>query len=118
MFEKFINRSIGNGATTSFWYDPWHPWGVLIKRNPELKRKLNIPLDAKVSEYTQGGQWCLPFGRGWDNQVAQFFSVCLNIPISQREDRWVWRPASSFSIQSAVTALSPNPTPIPWAKFV
>lgn len=71
LFSNQIRRQFGNGQGTYFWKDPWHPWGILIQQAPEMKRKLNIELDAKVSQVLQGSQWNLPFGRGrgWDQQV-------------------------------------------------
>lgn len=43
-FEQLTKRIIGNGTTTSFWFDPWHPWGRLLQTFSELKQKLSICL--------------------------------------------------------------------------
>lgn len=93
-YEQFILRIIGNGKATSFWFDPWHPWGRLLKNFPELKLKLNLPLDAKVSDVIFSGQWKILFGRGWDSQVISFNAVCRDITIGDREDYWKWSPLS------------------------
>lgn len=102
LFEPFIKRVIGTGTSTSFWFDPWHPWGILIKKFPGLRQKLNIPLSAKVSDVLLGTNWNLPFGRGWDNQVLNFYNSCRSIPVSNRNDSWRWTLSHNFSIHSAL----------------
>lgn len=72
-FSHCISKVIGNGKTTSFWHDLWHPWGILDLKHHELRWKLQINNDAKVSNVLEGQSWRLPFGRGWDYQVSQFY---------------------------------------------
>lgn len=116
--ESFIKRVIGRGTSTSFWYDPWHPWGILIKKFLGLKQKLNIPLGAKVSDVLQGTQWNFPFGRGWNNQVIDFYNSCRSIPISNGDDVWRWTPSQKFSIYSALWDIeTPSPS-LSWTKIV
>lgn len=117
-FEPFIKRIIGSGTSTSFWYDPWHPWGILIKRYPGLKSKLNIPLYAKVSDVIQVNQRRLPFGRGWDSQVIDFYNSCRTNPISNGDDKWKWSPSQKLSMHSVLWNTIPPPSPVPWAKVV
>lgn len=112
-FEQLTYKVIGNGRATSFWYDPWHPWGILIKKFPELRQKFNIGLDAKVSDVIRRRQWSLPYGRGWDSQVIEFNSACRGLSITNREDHWKWIPSSHFSISSATTANLPPQSPLP-----
>lgn len=111
-------RIIGNGRDTSFWFDPWHPWGILYKKFPELKRKLSIRLDARVSDVIRNGNWNLPYGRGWDSQVIAFSRACQGIRISNSSDHWKWTPSSQFSISSATAACLPTQSALPWTKIV
>lgn len=98
--------------------DPWHPWGILYARHPELTRKINLPLNARVSTVLNGSRWNIPFGRGWDRQVLAFSQKCREITIRNGEDSWVWNPDKGFSIKSAINALaSYGPAP-GWVKIV
>lgn len=112
-YEEFTHRVIGKRTSTSFWFDPWHLWGRLLPNFPELKQKLNICLDAKVAEVISRGHWRLSFGRGWDAQITSFYEACFNIPLSNREDYWIWTHSKHFSVSNAFfcqnTIVQPHP---------
>ncbi|CAA7030642.1 unnamed protein product [Microthlaspi erraticum] len=49
--QNFIHVMVGNGASTSFWYDSWTPFGALINYvGIAGPRSFRIPWNAKVSE--------------------------------------------------------------------
>lgn len=106
-YTHCINKVIGNGQTTSFWYNPWHPWRILNVKHPELKRKLQITDDVNFATVLEGRLWKLSFGRGWDNQIIQFNQARRDIELMNGEDRESWIPRTRFSIKSATSAHLP-----------
>lgn len=58
---SFMKFTIHNGNNTSFWFDPWTPFGSLISfigaGGPRL---LRVPLNASVSEVCEANRWRLP----------------------------------------------------------
>lgn len=84
-FPFLFAKEIGNGQCTLFWHDPWHPWGILSTSHPELKRKLGISDDVRVSCILENITWNIPYGRGWDNQVTLFNQACSTISVKQGE---------------------------------
>lgn len=73
---------------------------MLEENCPELRRKLNIRLDAKVAGDLEGGNWRLPYKRVWD-QVINFYDNCRGIHLSQGADYCKWLPTPKFSVKSA-----------------
>lgn len=118
MFEGAVDKSIGNGDDTSFWKDPWHPWDILQNKYPELKRKLHIPDNAKVSSVLHNNEWRIPFGRGWDEQVRNFNNACSGIERKSRNDTWRWKPSRSFTIKEAIKFIRVETPNVDWSKIV
>lgn len=55
---------------------------------------------------------------GWDGQVTRFYNSCKNIPITSREDQWIWLPEDWFSIKSAISVkTTPRPN-LDWFMVV
>lgn len=86
LFAHCITKCIGNGTSTSFWYDPWYPWGILSSSHPELIRKINLHVNAKVSAVLSGSCWNITYNRGWDSQGLAFRQECRGIVLRQGED--------------------------------
>lgn len=82
------------GETLFFWFVTWHPWGILFRKFLELKQKLNIGLEARVSDVIWRGQWNLLYGRGCDSQVIAFNRACQGITITNIVDNWKWTPST------------------------
>lgn len=117
-FKDCIGKNLCNGEETSFWHDPWHPWSILSLKHPELVRKLPINPKAKVSNVLNRGTWTLPFGRGWNSQVATFYQVCKSIPLIRGNDQWTWKPHKTFSVKNATLALQQPRANVDWYEIV
>lgn len=48
-YNDSVKKVIGDGTTSSFWYDPCHTWGISDTAGPNLRRKLHITDNARVS---------------------------------------------------------------------
>ena len=56
--QSLILYRIGNGQSTSLWFDNWHPLGPLYKRfGDEVAYNDGRSLQAKVSSIIHNGQW-------------------------------------------------------------
>ena len=61
---RFCKMSLGNGLSTSFWYDVWTPLGQLSTViGPAGPRVLRIRENAMVSDAISGSSWSLPHPR-------------------------------------------------------
>lgn len=65
-----------SGQHLLFWFDAWHPLGVLKEKfSPQMLALLRIPLNAKVSTFIKYGSWNWPSGRNRRGEVLQLFTA-------------------------------------------
>ncbi|XP_020266403.1 uncharacterized protein LOC109841891 [Asparagus officinalis] len=93
-----IRKSIGNGESTSLWFDPWIHEGRIIELIQHPTPQLTSTENWTVSHIIQNSQWniTLPCLMPLVNAIAE-------IKISEQSDQWVWLPEVSgkFSFASA-----------------
>ncbi|XP_052181660.1 uncharacterized protein LOC127794528 [Diospyros lotus] len=105
--EAFFGQRIGDGCSTFFWYDQWHPLGVLIDRFPhQLPHQLGIPILAKVSNFIEDGAWSRMETL---SSISPDFcgSHLPRLPNPGRHDEPYWLPATNglFSVRTAFRAI-------------
>jgi ribonuclease HI len=117
--SKFILNIIGNGENTNFWYDNWHPNGVLdIQFHDAIRIALGISKVAKVSSFIVNEEWFLPTTRCLQIRAAwQQCQDLYRLPTSE-EDCVVWTPNSrgNFSSKSAWEVLRFKYSQCTWFK--
>ncbi|XP_020250145.1 uncharacterized protein LOC109827551 [Asparagus officinalis] len=93
-----IRKSIGNGETTSLWFDPWVLEGRLSDTLYQINPHLTGTEDWSVAHIIQQSQWhvvlpCL-------FPIIQYIS---NIKIIGQDDQWFWLPNANgkFTFESA-----------------
>lgn len=116
-FAHCVRKELWNRQSTSFWHDSWHPWGVLNITH-QLRRKLIISDDAKVSTVLDGHSWRLTYGRGWDNQVVLFSQACNSIHVKTRRWSLDLETKPCLLCLKATIALQPSLPLVDWEKFV
>lgn len=56
--QPLIKTIIGNGQGTSFWFDNWHPMGLLYQKFSEkLLKSFRIKKEAVVADCVANGEW-------------------------------------------------------------
>lgn len=76
---QFSRMSLGNGQSTSFWYDVWTPMGQLANvMGAAGPRALRIRENAKVADAISGNSWSLPHPRS--QQEVDFHAYLTTIP--------------------------------------
>ncbi|PRQ27069.1 putative reverse transcriptase zinc-binding domain-containing protein [Rosa chinensis] len=99
---KGMRWIIGNGRNIKFWTFNWIYDFPLIQLVDENTRPF-IDLDESVLDYFDNGVWNIDkLNLHLDSSIVRDISF-VNLPFSDREDEFVWGPASDgkFSIKSA-----------------
>ncbi|KAA3474645.1 reverse transcriptase [Gossypium australe] len=102
--------SIGDGATTRCWKDPWIPgMGILISKIPSFS---NLNLDCCVREMVNiDGSWNLDLFRVWlpEEVINRITSIPPPHP-DAGTDRVIWARSATgiFSVRSAYWSLKEN----------
>lgn len=79
--RQFIKLDIGTGSSTFLWHDAWHPHGpLLLQYGHRVVYDAAIPMDAKVSEVIQNGEWHWPAARSDDLVAIQSAIIDVVVP--------------------------------------
>ncbi|XP_004305958.1 PREDICTED: uncharacterized protein LOC101308407 [Fragaria vesca subsp. vesca] len=115
-----IKHIIGDGKSTYFWHDYWHPFGPLLPRlGPGAMINSGIPSNALVSSIVKGESWCWPLSTN-----SAILRVASNveglIPNSSCKDSCIWLPSTSgiFSTASTMDQIWIHHPVVDWAKIV
>lgn len=103
LVQPYIKTIVGNGLTTSLWYDNWHPLGQRAQKfGPRIIYDSGLTIDSTVSSILQGSQWAFPITQSIElNEVRSNLPNLLNSN-SLSDDRYVWTLTASgqFTISS------------------
>ncbi|XP_020263024.1 uncharacterized protein LOC109839002 [Asparagus officinalis] len=93
-----IRKSIGNGETTSLWFDPWILEGRLSDILQQINPHLTGTKNWSVSHIIQNSQWHV--------DLPCLFPIIhhiSNIQITGQDDHWIWLPNANgkFTFASA-----------------
>ncbi|KAJ6332776.1 hypothetical protein OIU77_008765 [Salix suchowensis] len=101
-FRGMFKSTIGSGANTSLWFDPWLPDGrsLINSYRARILASTGLPWDAKVDSIIQNGNWSFPAGH--PDISAAWGSITFQ-PRVHRLDRLVWagHHSGNFNIASA-----------------
>jgi hypothetical protein len=113
-----VTYSIGDGAGTLFWLDPWLGYRPLRLDFPQL---FAIYADLMLLVATAGHRlWDIPFRRSFgpdEISAWEALRACLPNSLMTSPDSISWRLCSSrvFTVRSAYRALCRGPS-LPWAS--
>ncbi|XP_020271020.1 uncharacterized protein LOC109846208 [Asparagus officinalis] len=93
-----IRKAIGNGETTTLWFDPWIQEGRIIDILHNFDPHLSGTENWSVSHIIHNSQWQFSL-----SGLIPLKQSILNIQISGHEDYWFWlhNPKGKFSFASA-----------------
>lgn len=104
---QFCKSHLGNGKSTSFWFDVWSPLGQLIEYiGPAGSRALRIRENAHVADAITGSNWSLPHPRSQMEVDLHAFLTTIDLPLPiDVDDKYVWVAGDSncFDFRSSST---------------
>ena len=84
---RFCKSVLGNGRTTSFWFDNWTPLGQLITYlGPLGPRALRIRKEAVVADVARDSTWSLPHPRSQQEVDLHSHLTTITLPLSHDID--------------------------------
>ncbi|KAK2652910.1 hypothetical protein Ddye_012766 [Dipteronia dyeriana] len=111
---------IGNGSSTSLWFNSWHLDGPLLSKwSSRVVYDSGLPLNATINSIVLVDSWNWPAAMSIDLVEIKSRMPSYN-PNSNIEDsiRWLPSPNGIYSTCSALASLrAPNPL-VPWFKPV
>ncbi|GJW57182.1 putative RNA-directed DNA polymerase, eukaryota, reverse transcriptase zinc-binding domain protein, partial [Tanacetum coccineum] len=118
--KPFFWVRIGNGMTTSVWYDLWCPQSPLSRfLTPSDIAREGYSLQSRVADLVVNGAWNWPLS--WLTKAPNLsFIAAPNLNESQ--DCFLWRDVNGnmkiFSVKLAWEALRPRDVEVVWHKTV
>ncbi|KAI8538315.1 hypothetical protein RHMOL_Rhmol09G0092900 [Rhododendron molle] len=103
LVHPFIISVIGDGHSTSLWYDNWHPLGPLIANlGARIAIDVGIPRDATVSHIIHNTSWAFPITQSLElNEVRRSLPPLLSSRVNESDYvRWTLNANGKFSIAS------------------
>ncbi|XP_062080982.1 uncharacterized protein LOC133785782 [Humulus lupulus] len=101
LLKKGLGRRIGNGNSTSIWYDNWLPT-TPHRPVPLMDASYGV---SWVSQFIENKMWNVAKLSQWFAKEDMERITKINIPMEDKEDNWIWLhdPIGNFSIRSAFT---------------
>ncbi|GJX24650.1 RNA-directed DNA polymerase, eukaryota, reverse transcriptase zinc-binding domain protein [Tanacetum coccineum] len=117
--REFIWRKIGNGSSTSIWFDKWCLEGPLASRvSPRDIHRAGLTLYSHVGDVIRDGDWV------WPRVLLdkyQFLNECT-VPLSNNCDTLEWRlydgTVKRFSVAQVWECIRPRADKVPWVDLI
>ena len=116
-----MRYSIGNGISTSLWFDPWLPFGPIVPTfGDRIIYDSGLSRQACVSDIILNGNWRWPVSNSPDLLTLKqaIPEAWMPDPTSSDTIRWIPSTSGQFSIKSAWQALRVKHATIPWYKLI
>ncbi|KAI8529925.1 hypothetical protein RHMOL_Rhmol11G0013000 [Rhododendron molle] len=121
MVHPYFLSVLGDGLSTSLWYDNWHPLGPLIpKFGPRIALDSGLPKDATVSRILQNSNWTFPITQTFElNEIRRTLPPLIPSRLEEADHiRWTLTPNGQFTVASLWDKLrTPFPSVV-WHKLV
>ncbi|GJW24414.1 putative reverse transcriptase domain-containing protein [Tanacetum coccineum] len=115
--RPFLWVKLGNGKSSSIWYDSWCAHSPLINFiSPRDIYREGFELSSKVAELIVNNAWSWP--QTWITKAP----ILLHIPAPNLDvhshDAYRWRGLNGSSVSRAWDAFRPRGNEVPWFKIV
>ncbi|KAK1422545.1 hypothetical protein QVD17_17828 [Tagetes erecta] len=112
---------IGNGRSTSVWFDNWHPLGPLCSIISRRQIKVGgLDVNCKVADVIHCGEWRWP--DQWRGLFPELFIHNPPVLIDDKSDKIAWKDRNGrvgdFSVKQAYEDLSIVKDKVPWVNVV
>lgn len=118
MARMRLKYFIGNGKSTSLWYDNWHPKGPLISvYGDRIIYDAGLANNTMVCDVVEGENWRWPVANSW---ALMDMRKSITFDPSFEEDKIWWIPSSSgqFTIKSAWEETRKRKDKVEWYNLV
>lgn len=114
-----ISVKVGDGSSTSLWFDSWLPRGpICLSVSERVIYDSGLGADATVSDILSPG-WSWPLANSPELIALKEETASMAVPPVGRRDRVQWLSSSApFSIKSAWNHLRSSSPLVPWASVV
>jgi hypothetical protein len=119
--HPLLKISIGNGKSTSLWFDNWHPLGSLAdKYGTSVFYDSGLPRDSKVAAVIKGSHWAFPITQTLELMEIKAQLPLLPSPIGDKEDhpKWTLTTNGEFTISSLWNHLRTHFPKVTWHKSI
>ncbi|GJR89610.1 uncharacterized protein Tco_0213621 [Tanacetum coccineum] len=119
--RPYIWYSLGNGRSTSAWYDMWCNQSPLCHylSTRNITRD-GFLLDSCVADVVQEGYWLWP--SSWMTRFPTLNQIDIPNLVQDREDQLVWKDLSGnaqhFSVHQVWDAIRPRGDEVDWAPII
>ncbi|KAH7836205.1 hypothetical protein Vadar_033678 [Vaccinium darrowii] len=121
LVQSHIKVIIGNGRSTSLWYDNWHPLGPLaLKFGHRVIYDSGLTKVATVSAIIRNSRWCLPITQTLElNELRDAMSSAPS-PNHELEDhhKWLLNSNGEFTISSLWDDIRVQYPKVPWHSSI
>ncbi|GKA17405.1 retrotransposon protein, putative, ty1-copia subclass [Tanacetum coccineum] len=119
--RQFFWCQLGNGKTTSLWYDRWCTQGLIIRYlSPRDITNEGYRLQNCIADLVSNEGWSWP--QAWLLKAPDLGSIPVPVLVDSQLDKPQWRDIngnlSNFSVKCAWEALRPRDIEVPWHQLV
>lgn len=122
LIQSFFQYQIGDGSTTSLWYDNWHPLGPLVaKYGTRIIYDSSLTEGATVSDIlNSNSQWNFPVTQTWElNEIREGLPTLLRPnPVQLDGCKWTLTQNGVFTISSLWDQIRTHWPVINWNHIV
>ncbi|XP_022040984.1 uncharacterized protein LOC110943550 [Helianthus annuus] len=120
MLRKFFWSDIGNGATTSAWFDTWSDLGSLDQfLSPRVIANAGFNLESKVADVHSANSWSWPVA--WRDSYPVLIQLDNVLLHPNRADKVLWRQGDHkhvFSSARVWEAVRHHEAEVDWCRIV
>ena len=97
-FRPFFKVIVGDGRSTSLWFDDWMPQGPIhTTMGDRVIYDSGLPRTAKVQDILSHGTWRWPIANSPDLLMLKEFTLTIPAPNISQSDTVIWRNSNEHT---------------------